>query len=159
MTSYSIDYNTLDKVPVVINTIPEYWIDQPSFDIEQLDVVIKSLIPNEAPDAETHTRYQMKNGTLMRQLVIIDDNSDQDPEYNTYRAWLLNARQGDQYDRTSDYVTEPVSTRHEQFNELGYSMLTEGWYWSPLPLLKIPRLGWFDTAIQRFADYQDSLDE
>ena len=80
--------------------------------------------------------YQRNNetGQLTRYLVMEEDKSyDTDPNYGISQEWLLFQRQGDQFNRISEWNEYPEITEAEEFNVLGVTTLNEGRVWMGPP--------------------------
>lgn len=79
------------------------------------------------------TYRQDSTGNLTRYLVAEDDNRDADPEFGIEQEWILFQRQGDDYDRIAERVTDQERTVKEQYNVPSNSSLNQGITWGPLP--------------------------
>lgn len=65
---------------------------------------------------------------------------DTDPDYGISQEWLLNNRQGDNYDRVPEWTQTVEIDDRERNNEQGYTTLNRGriWYGIPRPQILPP---------------------
>jgi hypothetical protein len=152
--------------------IQEEILRQPTYDKNQIEYINIPVIPykvsaelptikNPPPINKLPTFVYELNpttGNLERYLVTTDDNSDQDRDYGIEQQWLLFNRQGDQYDRVSEWNPDPEPASREYNNELGYSMVNEGMVWGPLPKTN-PVASRSDPEYRRLLEYQRTQEE
>ena len=96
-----------------------------------------------------------KTGVLTRYLAIEKDTSyDTDQDFGISQEWLLFQRQGDQIDRLSEWISDPVIADAEAQNESGFTLLNRGrvWYRPPKSQAPIPRSGYYNEY-KKYLEY------
>lgn len=93
-------------------------------------------------------------GFLKRYLVTERDTSyDTDLNYGMDQQWLLNNRQGDQYDRLHEWISDPVIADAEDQNMFGVTTLNEGRIWGGPPKLPTPYKSAYYDEYQQYLEY------
>ena len=145
---------------LLIQTIPEDLPGTLSRD-DELDIITEdvggiSFVNKDLSDLPKflYTR-DSETGIMIRYLAVEKDTSFvTDPDYTNQQQWLLNQRQGDQYDRVKEWIPYPNLAVAESDNEQGFSLLNEGLIWGDVPNITI-----LDpiTNYEKYMEY--SLDE
>lgn len=66
-------------------------------------------------------------------IDLFSEDIKLDPNYGASQQWLLNNRQGDQYDRLPEWIQDPIIADAEDYNLPGETTLNRGMVWGPLP--------------------------
>lgn len=177
ISSINKSYQTRSKfIPkVLIQKIPleEYDLDLPveEYEIDALTKVTDSNalsqvdndpqtfeVINNIPKMTNLPKFvyqrDANTGFLKRYLVTERDTSyDTDTDYGIDQRWLLNNRQGDQYDRVPERISDPVIANEENNNIFGATTLNEGRIWGGPPKLPPPYRSAYYEEYQQYLEY------
>lgn len=89
-----------------------------------------------------------------------DSRFDTDPDYTISQDWLLNNRQGDQYDRLPERRPYPELANETAYNLPGVTTLNRGRVWYGLPIIpKIPNSPFYEKYQEALEYSQTQIEE
>lgn len=108
-------------------------------------------------------RYDNETNRLVRYLGLDDwdrEYYETDPDYGVVQEYLLNARQGDQINRVSEWVPEPWNADKERHNQIGYSIRNEGRVWyGPPPMTVLPHSAAYEEYLRALEYFRINIEE
>lgn len=153
----SDDVQSRPSIGILVQTRPKgvTSIQAATYDPEDITVIPGRAIRQPSANTLVYQRNPA-TGELNRFLATAaDPGYNPDPDYGITQKWLINARQGDHYDRVEEWNKNPLIADAEAQNMQGYTTLNEGMVWGPLPRIR-PVISTGLEGYKRLQEYAQS---
>lgn len=147
-------YNSKDNIIVVSEPYDQEYV---YYDAQSWGVI--EQVPSMPTLPGMIYRTDPTTGVLRRYLAVHDDpDYTTDTDYGINQQWLLNNRQGNEYDRVPEWVPEPETARETNLGLLGVTIANVGRVWEGPPRTQI--ISSYQDEYARMLEYsQTELDE
>jgi len=99
------------KASIIENFRPSGPLSGTTYDPNELEIIYS--------DTLSGMTYVEENGILKRRLMVLKSKLYDEDDLTSSRDWLLNNRQGDEYDRLPEYVLDQEAQIKQETSMIG----------------------------------------